>query len=86
MFCSLVGQLYASHLGKSWGTRDGVFLVSLLEMLRNPKLGQLPKYVYRLLTFISVSIFLLSYNNVRSVHSHSQRERANEMNLGYGIS
>jgi len=38
------GKLHASHLGKSWGTRDGVFLVSLLEMIRkDPKL--LPKQV-----------------------------------------
>ena len=28
------GKLYATHLGKSWGTRDGVFLAAILELLR----------------------------------------------------
>ena len=37
-------QLYASHLGKSWGTRDGVFLVSLLEMMRTNR-NALPEQV-----------------------------------------
>jgi hypothetical protein len=36
---AIAGALYASHVGKSWGTRDGVFLAALLEMLRlTPKL------------------------------------------------
>jgi hypothetical protein len=38
------GELYASHLAHSWGTRDGVFLVTLLEMMKDDP-DSLPKNV-----------------------------------------